>query len=58
MTPQQTSILIALSFPRSLKTLYKIFPNIPQGSLRRTLYDFQNKKIIHKTLNGKWVQNK
>lgn len=55
MTPQQLAILGELSFPRKLSTLYKLFPNVPQGSLRRTLYDFKNKDMIVKN-NGKWCK--
>lgn len=56
MTPQQKLILEQLSFPRSLKTLYNILPHISQSSLRRTLYEFHNKRLVEKTDKGKWCK--
>jgi hypothetical protein len=55
MTVRQIAILEALSFPRSLSTLYKLFPHISQSSMRRTLYEFRNRGVVVQDLNKKWV---
>jgi len=40
-----------LSFPRTLKTLYKVL-NIPKGSIRRCLYEMKRDGYIEK--RNKW----
>lgn len=55
----QKNVYDSLSFPRSLKTLYKLHKaTYPESSVRRVIYSLRNEGLVEKTKNGKWVQTK
>lgn len=48
---QKADIVQALSFPRNLKTLYRLLP-FPKGSIRRNLSEMNG--VYVKKINEKW----
>jgi DNA-binding HxlR family transcriptional regulator len=46
---QKLLIWEELEFPRALKTLYKVLPDIPQASIRRELQELKSAGLVEQT---------
>jgi len=52
--PEAIYDMLDLQGPISLKEFYEILYNVTHSSIRRTLYDLQDKHVVEKTKNDKW----
>lgn len=57
LSPNQKAVYDSISFPRKMKTLYKVHKQLmPDSSVRRILHSLKHDKLARKNEKGKWVR--